>query len=521
MKIELLGNGTWKEIVAELETKIENLEEATNNQKDSDYLESIKEFLSELKETLERDIDYEERVRIVSTAGQLSREKGNVLDVYERRKDSKKNTNLAKNVINYGHKTISDHDYLVFGLKDVSRFVEQTIISYRLTSFTIKSGRNVDFRNAGYYAPDFRDKDGNILPNNEKLKEIYSKHMDNIFHKYGEYIDMGVPVEEARYTLPFGYKTNIVMGCDAEEFFRITCDLLYGKSSKITELHEVGLEFEKILRNNCPYLIDALDKEKGDKKYEDNLAFLDTEIKREKEKLLDNVRLLKCTKNTDETIATHAIARRYNISYEEAKIKLNKLLENSKYTKEDIIRGVYKNRRQRELEQVSFTFETPIELSILPQFTRHRMQSLEVPDFAPLWNTDNYLYPDHDEDQNAHIDREEYIKLFEDNALLLEKFKKEGIRDEDLIYFYLGGNACNIKTTIDFREIIWMCRMRSCNKSQKGIRNISNQIIEEISNISPTLGSLLGPSCKVNGYCTEGKDSCKSRGVVVLKKEIK
>lgn len=519
MEIKLIGNGTKEKVIDDLFTRMSNLEEKVSDKKDNEMVELVKDFVDETRKDFKRDLVLEDRLRTISTAGQLSREIGNVLDVYERRTDSEKNLKLAKAVIGYGHKTISEHDYLVFGLKDVSRFVEQTLISYRLCSFTIKSGRNVDFRTAGYYVPDFRDKDGNIVANNEYLKELYAKHMNNIYLKYGEYVDNGVPVEEARYILPFGYKTNIVMGCDANEFFRITCDLLYGKSSHITELHEVGLEFEKILRDRCPYFAASLDKEKGNKKYEDNLAFLDDVLIRDKEKLLDKVNLINYTKDSSEVVAIHALARRYDVEEKEAKRLLKELISDGKYTVEDIIRGVYNNRRQREFEQVSFTFEFSKELSIIPQMARHRIQSLEIPDFAPLWNINNYIYPDHDEDQNVHISKKEYNDIFEKNALMLEVFKGEGIRDEDLIYLYLGGNACNIRTTMNLRELIWFARMRSCNKAQKSIRNLSNAVVEEITNIFPSLGALLGPTCKVDGVCYEGKDSCKARGVVVLKKE--
>ena len=85
----------------------------------------------------------------------------------------------------------------------------------------------------------------------------------------------------------------------------------------------------------------------------------------------------------------------------------------------------------------------------------------------------------------------------------------------------MSGNAINIQTTMNLRELIWFSRMRSCNKAQKGIRNISNQMVMEVSKKSEVIGSLLGPSCKVEGFCPEGKDSCKLRGVVVLKKEKK
>ena len=70
-----------------------------------------------------------------------------------------------------GHDSISDHDYCVFAIKDVSPIVEQTIIEERFASFTIKSRREADFSQVGFYVPDFHDENGNILPNNEKLKE--------------------------------------------------------------------------------------------------------------------------------------------------------------------------------------------------------------------------------------------------------------------------------------------------------------------------------------------------------------
>ena len=536
MEVKLIGNGTKESVINAILERIDELEKQSGKVTKSELVQLVADFALETKNDLSRPLDIEDRMRVVSTAGQLSREKGTVLDVYERRTDAAKNQKLATNVIGYGHKTISEHDYLVFALQDVSRFVEQTLISYRLTSFTIKSGRNVDFRTAGYYVPDFRGKDGELLPNSEELKNTYIKYMDKIFERYGEHVDNGVPVEEARYTLPFGYKTNIVMGCDANEFFRITCDLLYGKSSKITELHEIGLKFEKILREKCPYLADSLDKEKDKKKYEDSLAFMDEYAAKVNDystldwydpsldydtQLLDKVNLISYSNNPDYVIACHAIARRYGCGYKKAEEMLYRMSQQSGLTKEQVIKGVYGNRRQRELEQVSFTFEFPIELSILPQMTRHRLQSLEVHDFYPLWDVRNHLYPAHDEDQNAHIDEAEYEELFENNALMMENFKEEGVRDEDLIYFYLGGNACNVTTTMNARELIWFSRMRSCNKAQKGIRNISNQMVSEVSKVSPITGSLLGPTCKVDGYCPEGKDSCKLRGVVVLKKEKK
>ena len=117
--------------------------------------------------------EIEKRLQIVAAAGTLSRADGTVTQVFNSRKDYESNLKLARAIVGYGHKSISEHDYLVFALEDVTPIIEQTIIGYRLTSFTIKSRRNVDFRNVGFYVPDFKGEDGNILEDNKKLQRLY------------------------------------------------------------------------------------------------------------------------------------------------------------------------------------------------------------------------------------------------------------------------------------------------------------------------------------------------------------
>ena len=114
--------------------------------------------------------ELDSRIKKVAAAGKLSRYPGNVLEVLETCNDTEKNIKLIKRIIGMGHKSIIEHDYLVFALCDVTPIVEQTIIGNRLTSFTIKSRREVDFRNVGFYIPEFRDKSLNIHKDNENLK---------------------------------------------------------------------------------------------------------------------------------------------------------------------------------------------------------------------------------------------------------------------------------------------------------------------------------------------------------------
>jgi thymidylate synthase (FAD) len=132
-----------------------------------------------------------------------------------------------------------------------------------------------------------------------------------------------------------------------------------------------------------------------------------------------------------------------------------------------------------------------------------------------MWNLDNYVIPE----TIAKDHEEEYREIFANNKIMMEQFKAAGVRDEDLVYFYLAGNACNITTTMNARTLEWISRMRCCNKAQWEIRGLANQMVAKAKKVSPLIGEGLGPTCEVLGYCPEGKDSCKARGVVVLSKK--
>lgn len=477
--------------------------------------------------------DMEKKIQIVASAGCLSRADGTVTDVINSNNDYEKNLKIARAIVNYGHRSISEHDYLVFAIEDVTPIVEQILISYRQTSFTVKSRRNVDFRSVGYYTPIFKNNNNEVIDYNEMLANIYKKHQEKLFNYYGDFVDMGLPIEDARYILPYSFNSNLIMGCDVNELFRITSDLLYSKLSNIDELKSVGLEFKKIIDENRPYMSSSINKELDKDYYKDNLCFVDDLVKDKggvinnikfndeeyenvdlnNTRLLDKVNILKYDDTAKYTICINALANRYNLSYHDATNLLFSLGCENKDIKERILKGILDSKYQREFEQVNYTFEFPISLAALTHITRHRMHSLMFPDFVPLWNMENYIIPDTFDGELKDL----YNNIYTDNKNMIDLFKRNGVRDEDLIYFYLSGNACNARTTMNLRNLEWVSRMRMCNKAQWEIRNIVTEMANEVIEKDDSLKNILGPTCKIYGYCNEGKDSCKNRGVVVKK----
>ncbi len=449
--------------------------------------------------------DIKKRVQVVASSGNLSRANGTVTEVIKKNSSYESNLKLARIVVGYGHKSISEHDYLVFAIENVTPIVEQILISYRLTSFTIKSRRNVDFRNVGFYVPVFMDKDSNVLSNNKKLQNKYKKYMKDLFLKYGNLVDKKLPIEDARYILPYSYYSNIIMGCDANELLKITSDMLYGKISRISEVNELGKKFAMIIKENVPYLYKALENENMDC-YLDKFSYLDDEFKLSSS-LVKESRLVNYTNNSDEIVLSSILINRYQMDYNTSRKIIDGMDKDLKLKLMDSLKN---SKNNRELEQVIFSFETSISLAVLTHITRHRMHSLLIPDFVPLWNLDNYVIPNSLKEYES-----KYREIFANNKKIVDEFKSYGVRDEDLVYFYLSGNSCNIFTTMNARSLCWISKMRCCNKAQWEIRKIVNKWVSDVKSVSPLIGGLLGPTCVTMGYCPEGKDSCKNRGVVI------
>ena len=489
--------------------------------------------------------EIEKRIQKVATAGRLSRTSGKAFEIYEKGaefdyeaylkavkkaiengQDPKeidpnkytpyqKNLRYAQRVIDMGHGSIAEHDYILLTIDDVSPIIEHTLIGSRLASFTIKSRREVDFRTNGFYVPEFRDKEGNIHPKNEELKEKYINHIQYLFDEYGYFADSGMKLEEARYILPYSFNSNIIMGMDARSFARLTRYLLYGKVSNIQEAKQLGEEFLKIIDEKIPYMSKEVRKEP--KEGEDTLEFLD-DYKATPDfnniKVHDKVKLTEYTENADNIILASALQQRYQISREKALKLVDKCAAEDPEFKEKLMKTIIKNDEHRELEQVTFNFDIPIPLAVRTHLERHRMHSLLTPDFVPLWDLKNYDVPP----TLKKEDKERYDEIFRRNREMREYFEKEGVNENDLVYFYQAANKCNVLTNFNGSSLAWVSRMRCCTKAQNAIRNIANQMCNEVKKVAPIYGTGLGATCDVFGYCNEGKESC---GKILVKKKEK
>lgn len=448
-----------------------------------------------------RKEDLEQRIKIVAAAGKLSRFDGDVFEVLESCNDYEKNLKLIKRIIEMGHESITDHDYLVFAIEGVSPIIEQTIIEERFASFTIKSRREVNFANVGYYIPVFKDKLGIPLENQEEIKDKYCKHMDFLFESYQKLVDMGINKEDSRFVLPYSYHSNIIMGIDARVFKKMIVEYTKGVRSNISEIKEFGEMLYDIMVEHVPYYKDVIDK----------IEISNVDLIRKKMdevvpntdyKIIDKPILISYSNNIDDNIIIFALMYKYQYEYEKA-LKIYESIKNDSVLCEQLIKEIY-NTESKILSQVSFQFQIPVSLAVLTHITRHRTHAPLIPGFVPIHNLDYYKIPF--TIKNKCLDF--YKEIYEENIRVYEEFKQMSIRDEDLIYFHLSGNMVNMTTNMDGDTLSWITRLRVCNKAQWEIRNILNEIRKQVKEVAPLYSCVLGPDCETKSYCGEGKESC-------------
>lgn len=455
------------------------------------------------------------QIQICAAAGKLSRMPGSVNDAIMVMEDSEKALKFIKRVIGMGHTSTIDHDYMVFSLSNVSPVVEQTIIEERFSSFTIKSRREVDFSKVGFYTPDFHTEDGSVSEHNEELKEKYQEYMKSLFNSYEILVDEGITKEDARFILPYSYHSEIIMGLDGTSLARMISILTKTKYSNITELKELGNRLHEIALKRAPYIDVVLDKEPVVLESEAEKILEGIGIKKEYV-LQDKPVLLSYTDNLDETIFINAIARISGKTIDEAKKMYDKLIKDDEELKCKLMKAIFDEVNHEDLKHVNMRYQFAVPFAILTHFTRHRRLALSIPDFSPVCDLEKYVTPPKIR-QNKELNLI-YDEIFEKNKAIKDEFKSYGIRDEDLVYFTLSGNAVNVIVNFDGEAFRWICRLRECTKAQWCIRELVTKMHEELNKVSKYYASNLGPDCVTKHFCGEGKESC-GRLKLILKKE--
>lgn len=414
---------------------------------------------------------------ICAAAARISTTEGDSDAVFEKSGNSENNEKLIKKVLKSGHRSTIEHAVFTLSMRNVSAYVEQFFIEFRLASFTVKSRRYVDFSKQGYHIP-------NDLP--EKELKIYREYMDMLFEAYGKLLENDIPKEDARFLLPYSFNSNFYCTLNARELINLVCAMKYGRGKDNPELRSLAEQITEQINGIFPCITDEITLEPTDCGTAEEAA-----PKRDMGKTVyytenkaGEVKMLNCPADPQGLLEAAA-----KVTGAEADIAKMPLWD-----------------RPRVLEQLNYTFlVSNVTLSGITHLVRHRMQSIIVPPIQSI-DFNRHIIPEsvlHNEKAEA-IYRGAVAKADEITALAL----KNDILKKYIYYFALSGNVIDIMTTVNARELLLFIKLRTCNRAQWEVRNIAVQMLEGLREHFPELFDGYGPSCFVCGRCPEGDRTC-------------
>lgn len=157
----------------------------------------------------------QDMLRTVYTACRTCYSALSPIEIYDSAEDEEKMLKLIRNVISSGHHSTIEHIQVSFAISNISRACTHQLVRHRLMSFSQKSQRYVQEKGLfDYIIPPTIEKD-------PKLKDSFEKFMEEISVKYQEFIDAGIPAEDARFVLPNAASSSLVASLNLRELIHL------------------------------------------------------------------------------------------------------------------------------------------------------------------------------------------------------------------------------------------------------------------------------------------------------------
>lgn len=154
--------------------------------------------------------------RVVAAAARLCYSKSSAQDLFDGLDDEKAASFLAR-LRSSGHLSPFEHASFTFAIDGISRVASHQLVRHRLASFSQQSQRYVTMG-------DPRAVEPKSIADDEEAAKIFDEAVRASYSAYEKMVELGVPKEDARFVLPHGWETSLVVTMNARElahFFSI------------------------------------------------------------------------------------------------------------------------------------------------------------------------------------------------------------------------------------------------------------------------------------------------------------
>lgn len=148
---------------------------------------------------------------------------------------------MVNMILNNKHYSILEHVVFTFGIEGISRVASHQLVRHRMASYSHQSLRYTKVKNPVWKFPD-------------KLSDEYRKVIKNEYEKsletYNNLIEHGVNKEDARYILPNGVTSNLIITINTRSLFNTFKTRLCKRSQD--EIRNIVTEMYNILHELYP-----------------------------------------------------------------------------------------------------------------------------------------------------------------------------------------------------------------------------------------------------------------------------
>ena len=147
-----------------------------------------------------------------------------------------------------GHLSTFEHAGFTFAIDGLSRVASHQLVRHRIASFSQQSQRYVKMNKTEVVTPE-------SISRNPEADKLFKEQVKRSHETYTKLINIGIPAEDARFILPHGWETKLVLTMNARElhhFFSLrTCRRAQW------EIQELARKMLRLVRNAAPLLFNV------------------------------------------------------------------------------------------------------------------------------------------------------------------------------------------------------------------------------------------------------------------------
>ena len=144
--------------------------------------------------------------KVVAISAKMSRSRKG-WEYHEKNMDKEEMETWIKDSILHGYWSVLEHSVYTFSIEGISRVASHQLVRHRIASYTQMSHRFA------------KPKDDYYQPVTPPWRGEFRKAYEDSYRHYLELLESGVAEEDARYVLPNGVNTNLVVTMNARELY--------------------------------------------------------------------------------------------------------------------------------------------------------------------------------------------------------------------------------------------------------------------------------------------------------------